>query len=49
MSELKHKPCPFCKSLKENFYYFTDELEAAKAYDTKARDLHKEYGRFNFG
>ena len=29
--------------------YFTDELEAAKAYDTKAKDLHKEYGRFNFG
>ena len=28
---------------------FTDEIEAAKAYDTKVKELHGKYGRLNFG
>lgn len=27
---------------------FFSEEDAARAYDTKARELHKEYGRYNF-
>ena len=28
---------------------FTNEIEAAKAYDTKVKELHGKYGRLNFG
>ena len=35
----------------ENIYLgsFANEIEAAKAYDKKAKELHGEYGRLNFG
>ena len=29
--------------------YFHNEIDAAKAYDVKAKELHKDYGRLNFG
>ena len=47
--QLKKWKAVIVKDRKANYLgYFTDEIEAAKAYDVKAKELHKEFAHLNF-